>query len=61
VIGANLNAFSSFPKSNFFINRLKLRIFLGEGNEEFVVLLFSRLNLEKICYVGLRDLDQPET
>ncbi|WP_315819312.1 arginase family protein [Paraflavitalea speifideaquila] len=33
---------------------------LGEGNPEFIGLLFSRLNPQQICFVGLRDLDEPE-
>jgi arginase len=38
---------------------MPLRILLGEGNSAFIGLLFSKLNPEQICYVGLRDLDEP--
>ena len=40
---------------------MPLRTLLGEGNEKFIDLLFSRLKPEQICYVGLRDLDEPES
>lgn len=40
---------------------MPLRILLGEGNEQLKDLLFSTIKPEQICYVGLRDLDKPES
>ena len=56
---ADLNTPESSPSKAF--HGMPLRILLGEGNDEFVSLLFSKLKPEQICYVGLRDLDEPES
>lgn len=56
---ADLNTPESSPSKAF--HGMPLRMLLGEGNEEFIGLLFSRLTPEQICYVGLRDLDEPES
>lgn len=56
---ADLNTPESSPSKAF--HGMPLRTLLGEGNEEFIGLLFSRLKPEQICYVGLRDLDEPES
>jgi arginase len=56
---ADLNTPESSPSKAF--HGMPLRTLLGEGNEEFIGLLFSKLNPEQICYVGLRDLDEPES
>jgi arginase len=55
---ADLNTPESSPSKAF--HGMPLRTLLGEGNEEFINLLFSRIKPEQICYVGLRDLDEPE-
>jgi len=55
---ADINSPESSPSKAF--HGMPLRILLGEGNEEFVGLLFSTIKPEQICYVGLRDLDEPE-
>jgi len=56
---ADLNTPESSPSKAF--HGMPLRTLLGEGNEEFISLLFSQLKPEQICYVGLRDLDEPES
>ena len=56
---ADLNTPESSPSKAF--HGMPLRTLLGEGNEEFISLLFSRIKPEQICYVGLRDLDEPES
>jgi len=56
---ADLNTPESSPSKAF--HGMPLRMLLGEGNEAFIDLLFSRLNPEQICYMGLRDLDEPES
>lgn len=56
---ADLNTPESSPSKAF--HGMPLRMLLGEGNEAFIDLLFSKLNPEQICYVGLRDLDEPES
>ncbi|WP_276481528.1 arginase family protein [Paraflavitalea pollutisoli] len=56
---ADLNTPESSPSKAF--HGMPLRMLLGEGNEAFIDLLFSRLKPEQICYVGLRDLDEPES
>jgi arginase len=56
---ADLNTPESSPSKAF--HGMPLRTLLGEGNEEFIDLLFSKLKPEQICYVGLRDLDEPES
>ena len=56
---ADLNTPESSPSKAF--HGMPLRTLLGEGNAAFVGLLFSKLTPEQICYVGLRDLDEPES
>lgn len=56
---ADLNTPESSPSKAF--HGMPLRTLLGEGNEEFISLLFSRIKPEQICYVGLRDLDEAES
>lgn len=56
---ADLNTPESSPSKAF--HGMPLRMLLGEGNEQFISLLFSKLKPEQICYVGLRDLDEPES
>ncbi|HLG40951.1 MAG TPA: arginase family protein [Chitinophagaceae bacterium] len=56
---ADLNTPESSPSKTF--HGMPLRTLLGEGNEEFISLLFSRIKPEQICYVGLRDLDEAES
>lgn len=56
---ADLNTPESSPSKAF--HGMPLRILLGEGNSAFVDLLFSNLEPAQICYVGLRDLDDPES
>lgn len=56
---ADLNTPESSPSKTF--HGMPLRTLLGEGNEKFIGLLFSTIKPEQICYVGLRDLDQPES
>jgi arginase len=56
---ADLNTPESSPSKAF--HGMPLRTLLGEGNEEFIGLLFSKLKPEQICFVGLRDLDEPES
>lgn len=56
---ADINTPDSSPSKAF--HGMPLRTLLGEGNEKFVDLLFSQLKPEQICYVGLRDLDEPES
>ena len=55
---ADLNTPDSSPSKTF--HGMPLRTLLGEGNKKFIDLLFSTLNPEQVCYVGLRDLDEPE-
>ena len=47
---ADLNTPESSPSKAF--HGMPLRTLLGEGNEEFISLLFSRIKPEQICYVG---------
>ena len=56
---ADLNTPESSPSKAF--HGMPLRSLLGEGNEEFIALQFSTLTPEQICYVGLRELDEPES
>lgn len=56
---ADLNTPESSPSKAF--HGMPLRTLLGEGNEELIGLLFSRLKPEQICYVGVRDMDEPES
>lgn len=55
---ADLNTPESSPSKTF--HGMPLRILLGEGNEQFKNLLFSTIEPKQVCFVGLRDLDQPE-
>lgn len=55
---ADLNTPNSSPSKTF--HGMPLRTLLGEGNQKFIDLLFSTLEPKQICFVGLRDLDQPE-
>jgi len=55
---ADLNTPQSSPSETF--QGMPLRTLLGDGDEAFISLLFSTLKPEQICYVGLRDLDEPE-
>lgn len=55
---ADLNTPESSPSKTF--HGMPLRTLLGEGDERFSSLLFSKIKPEQICYVGLRDLDEPE-
>jgi len=56
---ADLNTPESSPSKAF--HGMPLRTLLGEGDERFIDLLFSKLTPAQICYVGLRDLDEPES
>lgn len=56
---ADLNTPDSSPSKTF--HGMPLRTLLGEGNEKFVDLLSSTLKPEQVCFVGLRDLDEPES
>ncbi|MHC0448100.1 arginase family protein [Flavobacterium sp. 3-218] len=55
---ADLNTPESSPSKTF--HGMPLRTLLGEGNEEIKKLLFSNIKPQQICFVGLRDLDEPE-
>jgi arginase len=56
---ADLNTPESSPSKAF--HGMPLRTLLGEGNKKFIDLLFSIIKPKQVCYVGLRDLDQPES
>ncbi|MBF2709537.1 arginase family protein [Flavobacterium soyangense] len=56
---ADLNTPNSSPSKTF--HGMPLRILLGEGNEKFINLLFSTIKPEQVCFVGLRDIDEPES
>jgi arginase len=56
---ADINTPESSPSKAF--HGMPLRTLLGDGNEKFVNLLFSTIKPEQICYVGLRDMDEPES
>ena len=56
---ADLNTPESSPSKTF--HGMPLRTLLGEGNQDFISLLFSTIKPAQICYVGLRDLDEPES
>lgn len=56
---ADLNTPESSPSNTF--HGMPLRALLGEGNNRIWQLLFSTLEPEQICLVGLRDSDEPET
>jgi arginase len=55
---ADLNTPQSSPSKA--LQGMPLRVLLGDGDEAFTSLLFSTLTPRQICYVGLRDLDEPE-
>jgi len=55
---ADLNTPESSPSKAF--HGMPLRTLLGEGNNQINELLFSTINPEQICFVGLRDVDEPE-
>ena len=55
---ADLNTPQSSPSKAF--HGMPLRTLLGDGDEAFISLLFSTIKPEQICFVGLRDLDEPE-
>jgi len=54
----DLNTPESSPSKNF--HGMPLRALLGEGDKQIKDLLFSFLHPEQICFVGLRDADDPE-
>ena len=56
---ADLNTPDSSPSKAF--HGMPLRTLLGDGNEKFINLLFSTIKPEQVCYVGLRDMDEPES
>lgn len=56
---ADLNTPDSSPSKAF--HGMPLRTLLGDGNEKFINLLFSTIKPEQVCYVGLRDVDEPES
>jgi arginase len=56
---ADLNTPNSSPSKAF--HGMPLRTLLGEGNEQFINLLFSTIKPQQICFVGLRDIDEPES
>ena len=56
---ADLNTPDSSPSKAF--HGMPLRTLLGDGNEKFIDLLFSTIKAEQVCYVGLRDMDEPES
>ena len=55
---ADINTPDSSPSKAF--HGMPLRTLLGEGDEKFIDLLFSKIKPEQVCYIGLRDLDEPE-
>jgi arginase len=56
---ADLNTPESSPSKTF--HGMPLRVLLGEGNKKIKDLLFSIIKPNQVCFVGLRDLDQPES
>ncbi|GAB3226818.1 arginase family protein [Spirosoma arcticum] len=56
---ADINTPESSPSKDF--HGMPLRVLLGEGNDRFIELLFSTIKPEQVCYVGLRDMDEPES
>lgn len=56
---ADLNTPESSPSGTF--HGMPLRTLLGEGNNEFTDLLFTEIKPEQVCFVGLRDIDKPES
>lgn len=55
---ADLNTPESSPSKTY--HGMPLRTLLGDGNRQFNELLFSSLQPEQLCLVGIRDLDIPE-
>ena len=55
---ADLNTPESSPSKTY--HGMPLRTLLGEGNDQIDELLFSTIKPEQICFVGLRDVDEPE-
>lgn len=56
---ADINTPDSSPSKAF--HGMPLRMLLGDGNKKFLNLLFSTIKPEQVCYVGLRDMDEPES
>lgn len=56
---ADLNTPETSPSKTY--HGMPLRTLLGDGNRQFKELLFSILQPEQISFVGLRDLDIPES
>jgi len=54
----DLNTPESSPSKAF--HGMPLRTLLGEGDKQIKDLLFSFLHPQQICFVGLRDADDPE-
>jgi arginase len=55
---ADLNTPASSPSQTF--HGMPLRVLLNEGNELIKQKLFSFIQPEQICFVGLRDVDEGE-
>ena len=55
---ADLNTPETSPSKCF--HGMPVRTLLNEGNKQIIELLFSSLEPEQICFVGLRDLDVAE-
>jgi arginase len=55
---ADLNTPSSSPSKTF--HGMPLRTLLGEGEEGIKNEIFSFIKVTQICFVGLRELDEPE-
>lgn len=56
---ADLNTPESSPSQTF--HGMPLRTLLGDGNPQIKDLLISQIQPHQICFIGLRDLDQPES
>lgn len=56
---ADLNTPESSPSKEF--HGMPLRLLLGEGDPTLRGELFSTLKPEQVCFVGLRDIDKPES
>lgn len=55
---ADLNTPQSSPSKT--LHGMPLGILLGDGDEEFIKLTFSKINTTNIFFAGLRDTDPPE-
>lgn len=55
---ADINTPETSPSQAF--HGMPLRTLLNEGNDIIKQILFSFIQPNQICYVGLRDLDEPE-